>query len=78
MLPSHRSSLLVLPANHTPDVGNLPQVLTLFDQYVTKDPRAGYARAPRVVVSGLHVCRGHLLQVCQGVLSHGVEVGQHI
>jgi hypothetical protein len=30
-----RSSLLVLAADHSPDVGDLPQVLTLLDQYVT-------------------------------------------
>ena len=79
MSPNARhSSLLVLPANHTPDVGDLPQVLTLFDEYVTQDPRAGYAREPRVVVSGLHVRRIHLLQVRQGGLSHVVDVGQHI
>ena len=73
-----RSSLLVLAADHSPDVGDLPQVLTLLDQYVTQNPGTGYVSEPRVGVASLDVRRGHPLQVRQGGLSDGVEVSQQV
>lgn len=74
----YRSSLLVLAADHSPDVGDLPQVLTFLDQYVTQNPRTGYARKPRVGVASLDVRRGHPLQVRQGGMSNGVKVNQQV
>ena len=44
---------MILAANHSPDVGDLSQVLALFDQYVAQNPCTGYAREPRMRVGGL-------------------------